>query len=212
MKQLFFTCLATILFAGCSSDDDTVPVAEVTPQPERGTEAFLRDFAGSDAYDAVVAMGLEVHFGQTPPQITGGYKSSPTKLTATTVPGDFSLGSDAGQNYFLFANQTAPGLTCDYNNKQHFTFSGANWTEQSQDYFAVISGSGEYFTVFAMADGMVETEDALALHVYSGRKTADGIEDLQFAVYMKANHGHDAHFIPNHTGRLYTDLMAENFN
>jgi len=193
MKQLksILTLLILATTLACNSDDDS-------PKEFDGSIESLEDFFNPDLVDALENLGFIINEGDTPPDITGSYFSSPFQIQASTVPGD-NIGSNFPDYTSIFSNQNNALLKIDFN--------GSGGQQTDEGFGSLIAGDNDRFSVYlkltSQISGSVETQTAYAI---SGRLTTDGIEDFQLAILMLDDNGDpDEIYIENNAGRLFKD-------
>ncbi|QAA82274.1 hypothetical protein EI546_11330 [Aequorivita sp. H23M31] len=183
--------LSLVLFVSCSKDDDN-KAGEFD-----GSQDSVAEFLGADLLETLLDLGLIINTGNTPPNIAGEFLMAPVILQKSNVQGDYP-GMSFPDYQMKFMNQI--GLNVD--------FSGFHTTGVQRDIGdgSFISGSGKGFTVFLITETDISGYKADTAMVISGTMTEDGIKDVQFALFMKDNHGNPGGvFIDNQKGRIIID-------
>lgn len=185
----FIIAVFTFLFVGCSKDDDGDQV-----NFDGSTNAIV-EFVGSDIYDELINLGMEIHSGDNPPNIEGKYLMAPTILENSNVPTDI-IGLQFNDLLLEFSNQK--GL--------EITFTGVEAKANSVGKGSFISGSGDHFSVFLdiINKRDMDPKEMEEIYVFSGRIAPEGIYDLQLSLFMVENNG-NANTIENGQGRLFID-------
>lgn len=185
--SLFF--LATILFVGCSKDDDG------------GSEHFdgsinsITDFVGEEILDEMIDLGLGINPGDNPPNIEGKYLMSPSILESSNISYDIP-GSTFNDLLMEFSKQK--GLNIHYKGEQTKTSSVGKGS--------FISGDGDLFSVFLNVITVKENQpkEMEQIFIFSGRVAPEGIYDMQVALFMIENNGNSG-VIANGEGRIFVD-------
>jgi len=166
-----------------------------------GTEPAVTDLYSQEQLDALVALGLTVHLGDTPPNIEGTFLASPALLQSSSVGGDESLiGAQFADALMTFSNQNNESLTVD------LLLDEVSIDSQSVGEGSFISGSGSNFTVYFVTETELNNAFADTTVTISGSMTLNGIENAQLALFMLDNRGNlTGEFIENNTGRLLID-------
>jgi len=141
-----------------------------------GSRSSLPDFYSEEMLLATESLGLSLNFGDESPNVEGIFRVEPVVLQATSNPNDaFGVGNTGVPFSVTFSNQDSNSLVIDVSD-------GTDLTEVTQ---AVISGSGNAFTVFALvAVPAIGVELPAA---YSGNLTEFGIENFQYAPFTAAD-------------------------
>jgi hypothetical protein len=194
-KQILILLFPLIfLVTGCSHDN----VRQVfSNNIFNGSEQSIEFFVTPNLLGTMRQLGLNVNPGSTPPTIAGEYLASRLKLSASNISGDVS-NSIFSDTYFTLKNQDRQNLTID------LSYITANGSEISRGNETYISGSGNRFTILGKMIVEEDTASADMIVIISGKLTAEGITDFQFALFMLENHG-AVEFIENNHGRLFYD-------
>lgn len=194
-KILFVSAVAALSFYACSSDDETVYYPSV--QQFNGSQESIEDYLNPELLATMQGLGLNVNLGNTPPNVTGQFLDSPNVLEATNIENN-TPGTIYADTYFTIGNFNA--LT----NSIDISYTTPGNTETSVGVGAVVSGSGNRFTIFAKHQVTHDVGTADSVMIISGELTSEGIVDFQFATFMLDNHGLPT-FIANNKGRLFHD-------
>jgi hypothetical protein len=188
--RLFLLVLwCPVILAGCDKDKDEEPDGQFT-----GTIQSIEEFLTPELADIMTELGMEFKTGNTPPSIEGEYLVE-SILDATNIPSDV-LGSSFIDAVLTFEEQDNKNLSVK--------FSYDQTVESGEGIGALIAGNDNLFTVLLKVTGASHnspTETAMAI---SGRLVPQGIEDLQWAVFMLENYG-ATNVIENGQGRIFVD-------
>jgi hypothetical protein len=178
-----------ILFSSCQDEED--------PDQFEGSLEEIEEFLTPELTEIMTNLGLEINTGNTPPNIEGSYLAEALLLSSNVV-GD-KVGSRFSDAVLKFENQD--------NNNLSITFSYVQTIESGTGIGALISGNQNSFSAFLKVDATHGPEYATAqtAMVVSGKKTAEGITDFQWALFMLDNKG-DSQYIANNTGRIFKEL------
>lgn len=178
-----------------------------------------------------------IHRGSSPKAPDTSYVIVPIQRTATTVPNDKRGPNDFADLFMKFANYDGSTGQLDLHIIEAVIVyqEGMDPGDLSRSRFfaktggtgALISGSGNYFTVFAMLEsertvdldvdpsGTISFESYLVISAelaISGGKRV--LRDFSYSYIMRDNRGHEEHLIPNDTGRSFkhnSDVPAQEF-
>ncbi len=180
------------LWSACSKDNET-------DRKEETQENKIREIIPRQYLDVLKVMGMPVHEGTHPPDITGIYLVSPLQLQYTNIENDNVIGyryTDGGYNFY---EQSKNDFSIKVASKHSRTISVSTT--------AVISGSGNAFTVYAMAKTKSTTGDysAVFAYLYSGIMEGTSIKDLKIAFINVDNSNGGGYFIEEGQARITHD-------
>lgn len=159
---------------------------------DNGLTHDINNFVPQSTIDAMIALGMPIYTGTTPPNFEGIYLITPNVLIGTNVPNDAAPSTKFADMRVQFSLQDNTKLTA----KVDWVQSTSSGTSTN----CWIVGSGNNFTVFAsITDGT-----ALMAQAFSGTIDATGIKNLFGALFMIDNKGNGS-YIPIGTGRVYYD-------
>jgi hypothetical protein len=199
-KSLFvlFALMAVLSISiSCSKKDSST-----TEQNAKYTDlnANIRSIIPDSTYNAIIKQGMPVYGGTTPPTLTNAYHVSPFVEVSTTNPYDYY---QPGYVFADFEVQYSHQNTANSTVELDYINGSATGTGIG----GYISGSNNYFTVFAKVINVNETGDTayLAL-VTSGQLTSSGIKSFYYANFMLDNKGNpNDNYMDNNTGRVIYD-------
>lgn len=144
----------------------------------------LPDYVLPDAvYDAVTQY-IPIHSGLTPPDMTGEYVSSPHIL----IYESYGEKPDSIQRYsdlyfgFMYINKQM-----NLYKRQFDVEKGKNVEEVH--YNLKLTGNNDYFTCYYVMDSYVQGYYSQQSFIFSGKKTANGLEDFHTAVVLLETSG-----------------------
>jgi|GEM_PF-1375416 len=166
-----------------------------------GTLSAITSIYSDSQLAAIEALGLELNLGDDPPNIEGTFRLDPAILQSSSVPNDEeNLGENFTPITFTFSNQDNSSLTLDLT-----TLSDSGDT-QVDGSGAFISGSGNAFTVYFLAEVTFEGFTFTSSETYSGIITDAGITNLQQAIFILDDRGDPQDLVfDQDTGRLFID-------
>ncbi len=181
----FKPAVAVLIFlslAACSNDDDTNSAENTVFD---GSRLSALEFYSEAQFVATESLGFALNFGDEPPDVEGVFRIEPIVLQSSTNANDaFGVGNSDVPFNLTLSNQDSNSLTIDID-------TGTDLVEYTS---AVISGSGNAFTIFAvvtLTSNGIESREA-----FSGNLTEFGIENFQFSPFV----------IGNEDIRLFEDL------
>lgn len=162
-----------------------------------GSVQSIQKFVTPELYTTMIDLGLNIHPGDFPPIVNGQYLASELLLQSSNIATDI-INLEYAATYFTFKKQKPQNLAIN------MTYITDNGTESSRGNQTVISGNGNYFTVFGKQTVIEDEGSADMIVVISGRLTEEGITYFQFGLFMLDNHNVSG-FIENRQGRLFYD-------
>lgn len=161
-----------------------------------GSPASLSTLYTESQIAALEALGIQLNFGDSPPDVDGIFRMDPLALQATLDPNDsLGIGDVLTPLNVIVSNQNNSSLT----NQLSVIIDASTVDIDVQSSF--ISGSGNAFTIFSLA--VVTTDDSTfeTREVFSGNVTAFGIENLQWVPLVLNDEGEAISGV----GRLFAD-------
>ena len=184
-----FALMLVTFFSSCEKEED--------PEPQfTGSLDEIEEFLTPELTEVMSDLGLVINTGNTPPIIEGSYLGE-IFLEETNVAGDI-IGKRFSDVVMKFENQDNKDLS--------ITFSYNQTVESGAGIGALIAGTQNSFSAFLKVDSSLGDEYATAqtAMVVSGKMTADGITDFQWALFMLDNKG-ESRYIANNTGRVFSE-------
>ncbi|GJH40143.1 hypothetical protein RCZ04_06930 [Capnocytophaga sp. HP1101] len=185
MKRTIHTlCAVFALFAfvACSKSDDNDSKKDKGEDDIEVTNFNIPQEAKAILPDKtltqMVANGMTIHEGTTPPNIEGIYLLDNLTFLYTSDPNDnaFTKGDKATNYKFKFYEQQGVKVKSDYKALGFGVFDTAIGSG------AIISGSGNKFTVFLAHVAVTQGVKNKDVYVFSGEITSEGIKDLVFTM------------------------------
>lgn len=195
--------LLSFTFNGCM--DHTQPPPNDPPQGDFSDD--IKQNISQDNLNKIRELGVTICEGKNGPNIEGIFYDSPYVLTKTTVPNDVSIGTRFVDGRYRFSNQDNTKLTATVDYKG-INFNNGQVIDESTGKTAFLSGTGNCFTLFVIVEGKYTQSSTRyrTLEVYSGEKTAQGINNFQNALLMLDDYGDpNNELIPVNTGRAFKD-------
>ena len=161
-----------------------------------GLTADINNLLSKAYIDELKRIGIPIHGGVSPPDVSGIYSFTPNVLKGTNIPNDYTTGSVFMDVYIQFSGQDNTKLTVDvdyYDNKLSTSIG------------SFIVGSGNNFTIFCKTTSTGDNGKAVIMvQIYSGTIDDTGIINSYFGVIM-ADNGGNAGIISNGQGRVFWD-------
>jgi hypothetical protein len=172
MLWLLFLGLA-FQFQSCKKDEE-----EVDPD---GLIQAINNIVPDTTLNKMIELGMPINRGTNPPALDRIYKVSPFTLVKSNIPNDL-----AGH---IFANYKVKFYDYDKN-----TFSvkidDKHSTSTGTGIGSFVSGDGDKFTIFAKTYNTFSNgSKSDVLVVMSGTKTAIGINNFYYVLYMLNDYG-----------------------
>ena len=143
-----------------------------------GSRPSLSNFYSESQLVMTESLGFALNFGDSPPEVGGIFRLDPIVFQASSIPDDpLGVGNTDIPLNIVFSDQDTGLLTLDVSIGPDI---GEKLIEITN---AVISGSGNAFTVFALAV-LPEANGLKTRMAFSGNLTEFGIENFQFAPFL----------------------------
>lgn len=185
-------CLSILMMIGCKKDDKSA-------QKEEIQEKKIQEIIPGNYLNVLKEMGMPIHEGINPPDITGIYHISPIMLLKTNITsaGEYEVGHRFADGRYSFSSL----------NKNDFTLKVASkqGPGNSESTIAAISGSGSHFTVYAMEISTSGTNSAIFAYLYSGILEGSSIKDFKMAFINVDNSNGGIQFIKEGEARITHD-------
>ncbi len=186
--------LLTSMLIGCDSYGPA-------PLP-KGFSTQILNIIPQEKIDSLSALGIKIYDGFNPPDIEGIYLISPFVLTIPYGPDDnLSVGYQFSDYKYRFYDFDPDSLKVKVDTKN------VNGGDVSTGVAGFLSGNGEGFTMFAELKGISSGISNSQVAIISGRFVGSGIENFQYAFYIKEKDEAPGAgtLIPLGTGRVVVD-------
>ena len=205
MKKTIYTFCAGVfaLFTiiGCSKSDDNNGEEKKQVKtsnfniPKEAKAIIPEKFIGEMA-----ANGMTIHEGTNPPNIEGIYLLDNLKFLYTSDPDDhyFTKGQPAADYKYKFYDQQGVKVKSDYKVLKFGVFDVAT------GYGAIISGSGNKFTVFLSHAANTEGVKNNDITLISGELTSQGIKNLVYVLTVTQKDDSNNKIMKVGTYRIFT--------
>ncbi|MBT1687134.1 hypothetical protein [Dawidia soli] len=195
MKQIVLCVLTGTLLAlvsSCGSDDDD-------NAPADGLSKDITNLVPAGLLTEMKSLGMPVHEGTTPPDLTGTFRASLLELKASNIENDPYQPGHIFEDYVVtFFDQDNEKLTIKKNYQ--------NGPESGEGIGSFISGTGNKFSVFAEIHATSGGDEARLILVTSGTMTDTGIQDLYYSLFMLDNGDNTSgYWIDDGSGRISAD-------
>jgi hypothetical protein len=149
-------------------------------------------------------LGMPIYAESTPPTVNGTYNISPLRLKGTNLSGDYDLETRFNDVRIRFHTQDNINLTIGYEDLSVNYTTGVE-TGSSTASEGYIVGNGTLFTAFLkVVSSKLTGEYADLLYIISGTYAVNGINNLNYSIFMLDNHGF-AGYMQNDKGRVFYD-------
>ncbi|OOG73673.1 hypothetical protein B0E43_12530 [Algoriphagus sp. A40] len=148
--------------------------AEVEEGPDN--QAKINNVIPPEFVQTVKDLGMDVFPGNTPPDVTGTYFMIPNLMLRSNITGDVP-----SNTAFVTYN-----VTFSYFNEEDFSirFVGLASGERDESESAVISGSGNNFTVYGRSTTTVGSNSVVLGVMYSGTIEDEKVKNLKRAIIV----------------------------
>jgi hypothetical protein len=178
MKKILYIlsiAVASSFLSSCETESEIsfLEISEDLGFVFTGSQGDIEDFLGTDTYNIMLSLGLDINPGSTPLSLTGSFRADPYCRAASTNP-DSTIGCVLNPFQITFSNQDNDNLTISYQAVQ-FNSDGSIGFEETGSGFISGDPSGD-FTVIVRATSGDGSVNATA---FSGRVTTAGIVGYQ---------------------------------
>jgi hypothetical protein len=190
-QSTFYAFLILFFFLACAENEDID-----TPKTDDGIQERIAAVVSPQNQDIFKDLGLNINSGTNPPNIAGHYRIKNKTLQATTQSGGNQTGHvfpDAGIRFF---DQVSENVKI-----QGVRLIGEELTANN----AIITGSGNNFSVFAKGTARNGSNAAVFDIIISGTKDGNNLRNLKIAYINTNNSSGGNTFVPQGTAQLVTD-------
>jgi len=208
MKKTIYTLCAGVFalltIVGCSKSDDNDSKKDKDKNTTEVTNFYIPKEAKAILPDKtlteMVANGMTIHEGTNPPNIEGIYLLDNLKFLYTSDPDDhyFTKGDPAADYKYKFYDQQGVKVKSDYKALKFGVFDTATGSG------AIISGSGNKFTVFLNHAANTEGVKNNDVTLISGELTPQGIKNLAFVLTVTEKKDSENKIMKVGTYRIFT--------
>ncbi|HMR92054.1 MAG TPA: hypothetical protein PKC69_07060 [Chitinophagaceae bacterium] len=164
-KTILLLCIAAtpLFFYSCKKDADG----------PGGLESRISKIVSKDFRSQLASMGMDIYEGDKAPNVEGTISMTPNLLLQSNVPGDPPSNTQFVHYSIKFYEQE------ESNNSIKFSSTGYGGAspEKEESNGAVISGSGNNFTVYGRSTVTVGSNSVVVAVIYSG--TLDGSNNIK---------------------------------
>lgn len=180
-------CVTTVIFASCEKE---------TSEGEE-LDIKINSVIPPEFVKVVEDLGIEVYKGTNPPIVEGTFNMNPNLLLNTNIPGDVSINTGFVAYRITFFDQSSE----DFGIKFNAVASG----ESEASNGAVISGSGNNFTVYGRSTVTVGANSVVLGVVYSGIIEGNSIKNLKRAIVCIDDSKNGGVLLSNGMARVFHD-------
>ena len=192
---------ALLTLIGCSkSDDNNGEEKKQVKTSNFNIPAEAKAIIPEKFIGEMAANGMTIHEGTNPPNIEGIYLLDNLKFLYTSDPDDhyFTKGQPAADYKYKFYDQQGVKVKSDYKALKFGVFDVAT------GYGAIISGSGNKFTVFLSHDANTEGVKNNDITLISGELTPQGIKNLVYVLTVTQKDDSNNKIMKVGTYRIFT--------
>lgn len=191
MKSInYLMGLLLLLVIGCSKDNEE-------PIHKEFQEKKIKEIIPANYLKVLKDMGMTVHEGTDPPDISGFYFGSPLRLVQTNIENDYVIGYEFHFTRYSFSEFDQEDFTLQVLTKQ------GNLISESK--VSVISGSDKSFTVYSMMETTYGTHSVVLAYLYSGIMDGGNIKDFSEALIVVENKTEGSGFLKEGQARVIED-------
>ena len=205
MKKTIYTLCAGVFalltIIGCSkSDDNNGEEKKQVKTSNFNIPAEAKAIIPEKFIGEMAANGMTIHEGTNPPNIEGIYLLDNLKFLYTSDPDDhyFTKGQPAADYKYKFYDQQGVKVKSDYKALKFGVFDVAT------GYGAIISGSGNKFTVFLSHAANTEGVKNNDVTLISGELTSQGIKNLVYVLTVTQKEDSNNKIMKVGTYRIFT--------
>lgn len=164
--SIFILIALVVGFSSCDKDDNEPDVVQ----------AKINNTIPPELVETVKGLGMDVFSGNTPPDLTGNYVMNPNLLLRSNIPSDAPSNTQFVNYGVVFSSQNFTEFT--------IKFVGTASGERDQSDSAIISGSGNNFTVYGRSTTTVGSNSIVLGVMYSGTLEGGKIKNLKRAIVV----------------------------
>lgn len=166
--------------------------------------------AVSDKLDGIVSkeyrntlinLGMELHSGDVPPNIVGSVYMSPNYLLKSNITGDPAPNTQFVHYTIKFYDQNSSANTVKFTG----IGSGGSTSEREESQSAVVTGSGNNFTIYGRSTVTLGSNSIVVAYVYSGTIDGTNIKNFKKALIVVDDTKGGVNLIKNGQARIFYD-------
>lgn len=177
----------TLVISSCSKDDNDPDVLQ----------AKINNVIPPEFVQTVKGLGMDVYSGDTPPDITGSYVMNPNLLLRSNITNDVPSNTQFVNYGIRFSNQNLSEFT--------ISFVGTASGERDEGSGAIITGSGNNFTVYGKSTTTVGSNSVVLGVMYSGTLEDGKIKNLKRAIVAIDDRNSGTSLLKNGNARVFHD-------
>lgn len=174
-------------FASCSKEDDEPDVLQTK----------INNTIPPEFVETVKGLGMDVYSGDTPPDISGSFVMNPNLLLRSNITNDVPSNTQFVNYGISFSNQNLSDFT--------ISFVGTASGEREEGSGAIITGSGDNFTVYGKSTTTVGANSVVLGVMYSGTLEAGKIKNLKRAIVAIDDSNSGTSLLKNGNARVFHD-------
>lgn len=191
MKKISFLLLAIVLVTFISS----------CKKEKNSSSDKVSDIIPLEYRKDLMQLGMTIHDGSTPPDVSGSVYMSPNLLLKSNITGD-----PAPNTQFVHFTIKFYDLNkSDHSLKVSGVGSGGSSTEREESLTATVTGSGNNFTVYGKSTVTVGSKSVIIANVYSGTIDGNVIKNFKKALVIVDDSKGGAELLKNGQMRIFYD-------
>lgn len=173
--------------ASCDKDDndpDTV-------------QAKINSTIPAESVQIVKGLGMDIFPGETPPDVTGSFTMSPNLLLRSNITNDAPANTQFVNYSVTFSNLNFSAFTV--------SFLGNASGERDISDSAIITGSGNNFTIYGKSTTTVGANSVVLGVIYSGTLEAGKVKNLKRAIVVIDDSNAGPNLLKKGNARVFHD-------
>lgn len=187
-KFPIFIILALALgLASCEKDDKD-------PNP---VQAKINSTIPAEFVESVKGLGMDIFSGDTPPDLNGSFSMNPNLLLRSNITNDAPSNTQFVNYSVTFSGQNMAEST--------ISFIGTASGERDVSNSAIITGSGNNFTVYGRSTTTVGANSVVLGVMYSGTLEAGKVKNLKRAIVVIDDSNAGPNLLKKGNARVFHD-------
>lgn len=184
---IFILLALTFGLASCDKDDND-------PDP---VQAKINSTIPAESVQIVKDLGMDIFSGDTPPDLTGSFSMNPNLLLRSNISNDAPTNTQFVNYSVTFSGQNMAEST--------ISFLGISSGERDVSNSAIITGSGNNFTVYGRSTTTVGSNSIVLGVMYSGTLEAGKVKNLKRSIVVIDDTNAGPNLIKKGNARVFHD-------
>jgi len=163
---IFIILFFIIGLASCDKDENDPDLVQ----------AKINNTIPAEFVQSVKSLGMDVFSGETPPDVTGSFVMNPNLMLRSNIPNDAPANTQFVNYSINFSSQNMADFS--------ISFVGTASGEREESNSAIITGSGNNFTVYGRSTTTVGANSVVLGVMYSGTLENGKIKNLKRAIVV----------------------------